>query len=114
MRGIHVCYPVIIGLPMETGSPSKSSVRVTVFNQSFTLLAEGAPSEIEAVAQTVHDLMWSIASKAGNIDSARIAVLAGIHLADRLRLLENELEELRGHVDRKSREFRELLDQVVD
>jgi hypothetical protein len=29
-------------------------------------------------------------------------------------MLEKELESLRGRVDRKSREFAELLDQVVD
>jgi cell division protein ZapA len=98
---------------MDT-SAAKSTVRVTIFNQSYTLTAAGEPGEIEAVAQVVHDLMCSIASKAGNIDSSRIAVLASMHLADRLRTLEKEMERLRGRVDRKSREFAELLDQAVE
>lgn len=98
----------------SSGATSKTTVRVTIFNQTYNLLAAGEPGEIEAIAQTVNDLMCSIATKAGNIDSARIAVLASMHLADRLRMLEKELESLRGRVDRKSREFAELLDQVVE
>ena len=98
----------------SSGAASKTTVRVTIFNQTYNLLATGEPGEIEAVAQTVNDLMCSIAARAGNIDSARIAVLASMHLADRLRILEKELESLRGRVDRKSREFAELLDQVVE
>ncbi len=99
---------------METGGAGKTSVRVTIYNQNYTLLSVGESGEIEAVAQTVHDLMCSIASKAGNIDSTRVAVLASMHLADRLQSLEKELDELRGRVDRKSRQFVELLDQVVE
>jgi cell division protein ZapA len=98
---------------MDT-SAAKSTVRVTIFNQAYTLTAAGDPGEIEAVAHVLDDLMRSIASKAGNIDSSRIAVLAGMHLADRVRTLEKELEGLRGRVEQKSREFSELLDQVVD
>jgi cell division protein ZapA (FtsZ GTPase activity inhibitor) len=98
----------------SSGAPGKTTVRVTIFNQTYNLLATGEPGEIEAVAQTVNDLMCAIAARAGNIDSTRIAVLTSMHLADQLRTLEKELENLRGRVDRKSREFAELLDTVVD
>jgi cell division protein ZapA len=98
----------------SSAAAGKTSVRVTIFNQTYNLLASGEPGEIEAVAQTVNDLMCSIAARAGNIDSTRIAVLTSMHLADRLRTLEKEIENLRERVDRKSREFAELLDTVVD
>lgn len=98
----------------SSGAAGKTTVRVTIFNQTYNLLATGEPGEIEAVAQTVNDLMCSIAARAGNIDSTRIAVLTSMHLADRLQTLEREIENLRGRVDRKSREFAELLDTVVD
>ena len=52
--------------------------------------AAGDPREVEEVAASVDNLMLSIAAKAPNADSTRIAVLACLHLADRLRSLERE------------------------
>ena len=51
------------------------------------------------------ELMLSIAAKAPNADSTRIAVLACLHLADRLHTLEQDLNQLKERVDRKSEEF---------
>jgi cell division protein ZapA len=56
--------------------------------------------------------MLSIAAKAPNADSTRIAVLACLHLADRLRAMEREFGRLKERVDRKSVEFAGLLDQL--
>ena len=50
--------------------------------------------------------MLSIAAKAPNADSTRIAVLACLHLADKLRTLERDLSQLKERVDRKSRGVR--------
>ena len=102
---------------MNNGSsdkqPEKQSVRLSVFNQSFTLLVAGDPTEIERAAQEVDELMTRIA-KAGNNDTARIAVLACLHLQDRLYSLERDLEALRSRVEDKTRQFSVLLDQVID
>jgi cell division protein ZapA len=94
-------------------APEKQPVRVTILSRSYTLLASGDPREVEAVAASVDELMLSIAAKAPNADSTRIAVLACLHLADRLRALESELSRLRQQVDRKSEEFSLLLDQAI-
>ena len=51
---------------------------------------------METLGQTVDELMTSIAQRAGNMDSQRIAVLACLHLADRLRTAERELASLEG------------------
>jgi len=58
--------------------------------------------------------MTEIAQRAGNADSNRIAVLACLHMADRLRAMERELGALKARVDEKSRQFSLLLDQAVD
>jgi cell division protein ZapA len=57
--------------------------------------------------------MSTIARRAGNLDTTRTAVLACLHLADRLRTVENQLEALRDGISHKSRDFALLLDQVV-
>jgi cell division protein ZapA len=99
---------------MESDGSDKKHARVTIFNQTYSLLASGETGEIEELARTVDELMTSIASRAGNLDSARIAVLACLHLADRLRTLERELADLRQRVDRKSKDFSVMLDQVIN
>ena len=57
--------------------------------------------------------MLSIAGKAPNADSTGIAVLACLHLADKLRTLERELHVLEERVNRKSEEFVGLLEQAL-
>jgi cell division protein ZapA len=99
---------------MDNGRPEKQPVRVTILSRAYTLLAPGDPREVEEVAASVNDLMLSIAAKAPNADSTRIAVLACLHLADKLRTLERDLSLLKERVDRKSEEFAGILEQLLD
>jgi cell division protein ZapA (FtsZ GTPase activity inhibitor) len=62
----------------------------------------------------VDERMRSIAAKAGNIDTARVAVLACLHFADELRTIQRELAKLKSRIDAKSREFSMMLDQVIE
>jgi len=91
----------------------RNSVRVTIYNQPYTLLATEEPGRVEALAHAVDELMSEIAPRAGNVDSGRVAVLACLHLADRVQALESELEGLRARVDGKVREFSILLDEAL-
>ncbi len=80
--------------------PEKRPVRVTIFNQSYSLLAEGDPSDLEAAALAVDELITSLAARSSYGDSARIAILACLHLADRLRRMEREFTSLRLKTER--------------
>ena len=91
----------------------RSSVRVTIYNQPYTLLASEEPGQVEALAHSVDELMTEIAQRAGNVDATRVAVLACLHLADRAQLLERELKGLRASVDGKARQFSLLLDEAL-
>jgi cell division protein ZapA len=93
--------------------PDKQSVRVTILSRPYVLRTAGDSRELEALAASVNELMLSLASRAPNADSTHIAVLACLHLADKLRLLERDLASLKDRVDRKSGEFAALLDQLV-
>jgi cell division protein ZapA len=86
---------------------------VTILSRTYTLLASGDPHETEEVAASVNDLMLSIAAKAPNADSTRIAVLACMHLADRLRAAERDLGEVKARVTSKSEELAGVLEQML-
>lgn len=99
---------------MDPAAPDKRPVRVTILNQSYTLLATGDPREVERLAQRVDDLLYSLTEKLPNADTTRVAVLACLHLADRLQELEKDMNRLKERVERKSEEFAGLLAQVID
>jgi cell division protein ZapA len=90
----------------------KQPVRINIFNQSLTVLTEGDPADIHELAHSIDELMDTIA-RSGNIDATRCAILACLHMADRLRNLERELQHLKQRVDDKSRQFSVLLDQAI-
>jgi cell division protein ZapA len=98
---------------MEPAAERKT-VRVTIFNQTYSVGATGDPEEVQALAHSVDELMTGIAQRAGNMDANRIAVLACLHMADQLRLRERELAEHKERVDLKTRQFSLLLDQVIE
>ena len=97
---------------METAT-EKKQVRVTILGQPFTLLTGGDPAEMIELAHQVDELMAGIASRSQNLDSTRVAVLACLHLADRLRNVDGEFSGLRERLEAKAREFSGLLDQAI-
>jgi cell division protein ZapA len=90
-------------------SNPRQSVRVQIFNQSYALLADGEAREVEEIAAQVDELMTSIANRAASADSTRIAVLACLHLADKLRTAERQL---RSYAD-KSQQIANLLEEAL-
>jgi len=94
-------------------APARKPIRVTIFNQSYSLIASDEPGQVEELAHTVDELMHEVAVKAGNVDTARTAVLTCLHLADQKRNLEKEIEQLRQRVAAKARQFSVRLDQAL-
>ena len=86
---------------------AKQPVRVHIFNQAYTLLAEGDPTEVQRAAEEIDNLMVSIAQRTNSADSTRVAVLACLHLADKLHAAEQESrlaeQKVRGYEDRSER-----------
>jgi len=93
--------------------PEKKPVRVTIYGQPYTLRVAEDAREVEELAREVDRLMETIAGKTGQGDATRVAVLACLHLADRLRLLERDLAALKQRVGQKSEQFSLLLDQAL-
>jgi cell division protein ZapA len=97
---------------MDSAS-ERRTVRVTIYKHPYTLAVSGESGEVEALAHSVDQLMTDIAHQAGNVDGSSVAVLACLHLADRLRGMEQELADFRDRVDEKSRQFSILLDEAI-
>lgn len=90
---------------MDNGQ-DKTTVRVTIFQQPYTLRTSGEPGETEALAHLVDEIMTQIATHGAGSDPTRVAVLTSLHLADRVRGLErklgktqSQLSELESTVD---------------
>ncbi len=98
---------------MASSDSHKQTVRVSIFNQTYMVSTGGDPREIEELAAEIDDLMLSIARRTGSLDSARTAVLACLHLADRLRSAEREVEAVRDSLFHKTRDLALMLDQVL-
>ncbi|HWF11302.1 MAG TPA: cell division protein ZapA [Bryobacteraceae bacterium] len=89
----------------------KQPVRVQIFNQNYSLVTETDPREVQEVAQQVDELMTSIANRTSSADSARIAVLACLHLADKLRAAEKQLQLFEDQSGRIATMLEEALGQ---
>lgn len=88
----------------------KKPVRITIYNQTFTLRSAD-PDRLLQAANAVDEVMMAIA-KSGNMDTARLAILACLHLQDRIQSLEHDLERLRA-IEQRTKELAGLLDGVV-
>jgi len=94
---------------VDAGSADKKTVRVTIFQQQYTLRSSGEPGETEALADAVDSLMNQIAARSHGADPARVAVLACLHLADKVRGLERQHELLLARLDSLDQRFADSL-----
>jgi cell division protein ZapA (FtsZ GTPase activity inhibitor) len=93
---------------VDSGSPEKKLVRVTIFQHPYTLRSSGEPGETEELARAVDDLMTQIAARGAGSDPMRVAVLSSLHLADRVRYLERQLSailERAGRIEARAAEL---------
>ena len=65
---------------------------------------------MQDIAQQIDELMVSIASRSSSGDSTRIAVMACLHLADKLREAEKKLRQYEVQSER----IGSLLDQALN
>jgi cell division protein ZapA len=88
----------------------RQPIRVHIFNQSYTRLAdEDDPGAVEEIAHQIDELMTSIASRPGSGDATAVAVLACLHLADKLRAAEKKLKSIEDKSERIARMLEEAL-----
>jgi cell division protein ZapA (FtsZ GTPase activity inhibitor) len=94
----------------DPSAADRKVLRVVIFGQPYTLRVAGEPGGTETLAVGVDQLMNQIASRAGTTEPARIAVLAALHLADRVRQLETAAEAQ----DQRARRINEQIGALLD
>jgi cell division protein ZapA len=80
------------------------SVKVTIYDQTYTVAGDLEPVYVEELAQYVDGKMREIARGTNLVDSVKVAVLAALSIADELETLRRSRgdgrEELRERAER--------------
>lgn len=95
---------------MDAVPPDKKLVRVIIFQHPYTLRSSGESGDTENLAHVVDELMTQIATRTSGADPTRIAVLACLHLADKVRHLERDASALQGRLEELDHKLADLLD----
>lgn len=77
----------------DTLAPVAESVRVSIFDQTYSLRSQSGGEHVERVAKLVDERMRQIASHITTYDMSRIAVLAALNIADEMETLKAYYEQ---------------------
>ena len=96
-----------------TDSANPSTLEVEIFGSIYRVRSDRDPDYLEEVARVVDSRMREIAEHMSSADTARIAILAALNLADELhsyeKLLEGERVEISSRVKRLTGELAEAV-----
>lgn len=104
-----------INLPktgMET-TTSTPTVRVEIYNQTYTIRSDGDTEYIIQLAEFVDSRMREISSGTLTVDSLKVAILAALHVADELHRLKHLHEQADSQLAARSGECAEMLDKLL-
>jgi cell division protein ZapA len=89
------------------------SVKVEIYNQSYTIRHDGDNEYIHRLAEYVDGKMREVHSGTSTVDSHKVAILAALHIADELHQLKNQQEYLDTELAKRSGNCAEELDRVL-
>ena len=89
-----------------------SSVRVEIFDQGYNLRGTD-PEYILKLAEYVDSKMRAVAEQTHTVDSARLAVLAALNIADEYHLLKRTSEGGSSDSSKRARQLLNALDEVL-
>ncbi len=94
--------------------PQNASVRVEIFDQAYNLRGSD-PEYILKLADYVDGKMRAVAQATSTVDTARLAVLAALNIADEYHLLKRQLEKNgNGEYLKRAQRLSNLLDEVLE
>ena len=91
---------------------SNGSVRVEIFDQGYNLRGTD-PDYILKLAEYVDSKMRAVAEQTHTVDSARLAVLAAINIADEYHLLRRKADGGSSDSSKRARQLLNALDDVL-
>jgi cell division protein ZapA len=92
---------------------TKDGIRVMIYDQEYHMKGELDAEYIEKLAQFLDTKMRWIAGRTRTVDSLRVAVLAGLNIADEYHQLKTKYESTTKEVDQKVSEYNDVLDQIL-
>ncbi len=80
----------------------KKSVTVRILGEEHTIRAAAEPAWTKRCAKLVDDRIQEIRSRAGLIESHRLAILAALSITDELLQTRDDLERLEGDIAKRA------------
>jgi cell division protein ZapA len=74
-------------------------VTVTIYGESYALRGDAPPEHLQSLAARVDQRMREIGRRNPRLGTARVAVLAALHLADELQRLEEQYSRALGMLE---------------
>ena len=91
---------------------NNTSVRVEIFDQGYNLRGTD-PDYILKLAEYVDAKMRAVSEQTHTVDSARLAVLAALNIADEYHLLKRSAEGGTTESSKRTRQLVNALDEVL-
>lgn len=87
----------------------KSSVKVTIVGEEYTIRSDEPAEHTRAVAKYVDETIRSVMNAGATVESHKAAILAALQITDELFKTQDGREELAEHLRGLSSELRRLL-----
>jgi cell division protein ZapA len=93
--------------------PSNTAVRVEIFDQAYNLRGSD-PDYILKLADYVDSKMRAVSEQTHTVDTARLAVLAALNIADEYHLLKRKSDNGSSEYLQRAQHLSSILDEVLD
>ncbi len=94
-------------------SSEEKSLRVEIYNQTYSIRSDGDNDYILDLAEYVDSKMREISSGTLTVDSLKVAILAALHIADEYHQLKSTFSSSDANLGLRSSECSEMLDKIL-
>jgi cell division protein ZapA len=88
-------------------------IRVVIYDQEYFMRGDLNEEYIQKLAEYLDGKMRAIAKGTRTVDSLRVAILAGLNIADEYHQLKAKYDESTQRVDQLVEEYNQVLDQFL-
>lgn len=92
---------------------SEQTIRVEIYNQTYSIRSDGDNEYIQSLAEYVDSKMREISSGTMTVDSLKVAILAALHIADEFYQLKLSQTNVDTQLATRSSECSEMLDKLL-
>jgi cell division protein ZapA len=89
------------------------STTVEIFGQTYNVRGEGDPDYLTELARFVDSRMREVAAEVATVDTAKIAILAALNIADEFSRYRKERAEAAGTWIEKTEEISNRLSRII-